>query len=116
MKKVSKKTYKKRVAVCRRAPTLKDIVVVAHALGMTVEVALVPNEPPKHDVPEANWPGDPSCRSIIAHYAPDREIAQVFKDNPTSRWVITPHVIEEREAFMQRWAANQKPKATAKTP
>lgn len=111
-KKVSKQKHK------NRAPTLTDMVAAAHAVGMTVEVALVPKgppEPPKHDVPEADWPGDPSCRSIIAHYASDAEIAQVFRDNPSSQWVITPHVIEEREAFMQRRSANPKPQ-TAKTP
>ena len=130
VKKAKKKVYQRRIKACAKSPTLEDVVEAAHKAGATVSVGLVPigsgiapialvpepPEPPKHDVPEANWPGDPSCRSIIAHYAPDREIAQVFKDNPTSQWVITPHVIEEREAFMQRWAANQKPKATAKTP
>lgn len=118
MKKVSKKKHKKRVAICRRAPrkvTLKDIAVAAHALGLTVEVSLVPKEPPKHEVPVANWPGDPSCRTVLAHLASEREIAQVFNDNPSSRWVITPHVIEERGEFTQRVAVNKKPKPETKT-
>ena len=35
-------------------------------------------------------PGDPTCRSLVAHEADDKEIAKIFKENPSTLWVVTP--------------------------
>lgn len=107
MKKVKKKVYKRRIKACASAPkekpvTLTDIVRVAHALNMDVQVGLTPNPPPRPllNLTPSQWPGDPSCRSIIADMqCSEKTIERVFRDNPSSKWVITPYEIVERTQF-----------------
>jgi hypothetical protein len=96
--------------------TLEQVVEAAHAAGAHVTFSLVPHEAPapapvavpapvpepeksKHGIPSPQWPGDPTCRSIMAYDADDAAIAKEFKSEPTSRWVITPYRIVERSQF-----------------
>jgi len=62
----------------------------------------LPPDPPKHQIPLSQWPGTPLTRTILAHYADDREVERVFIENPASLWVITPHRIVERRVFLKR--------------
>lgn len=102
MKKVKKKVYKRRVKACAKSPTLEDIVKAAHAAGAKVTVSLVPKQPqrPLLNWPTSQWPGWAGNRSIMAamDYT-DKDVERVFKDNPTSLWIITPYEIIERKAF-----------------
>lgn len=92
--------------------TLKQVVEAAHDAGVKVTVSLVPNkaqtnakqdqiasERERHGMNAHDYPGDPSCRSIIAFDATDDEIGKVFKDNPTSKWVITSTRVIDRDEF-----------------
>lgn len=101
--------------------TLEDVVTAAVAAGATVNVKLLPNEVqaaaeylrPLLKLPANEWPGNPGCRSIVAGLDITRkEIERVFRDNPGSKWVITPYEIIEREAFLQ----STKTKTTTTTP
>ena len=59
---------------------------------------------------DKDWPGDPSCRSILASAASDAEVVKEFKNSPSSKWVITSDRILERcEFFMQLEALKTKP-------
>lgn len=100
MKKVKKKVYKRRIK--EKPVTLTDIVRVAHALNMDVQVGLTPNPPPRPllNVPVSQWPGDPTCRSVIADMKCDAKMVErMFRENPSSKWVITPYEIVERSQF-----------------
>ena len=91
--------------------TLEDVVRVAHALGAEVNVKLVPNPVrPKLALPFKDWPGDVCTRATMAamDYT-ERDVAKVFKTNPTALWVVTPFEIIERTEFF-------KPKPVAPTP
>lgn len=84
--------------------TLKQVMEAAHDAGVQVTVSLVPNEPKvpereRHGMSVHDYPGDPSCRSIIAFDATDDEIRKVLKDNPTSKWVITSTRVIDRDEF-----------------
>jgi hypothetical protein len=95
-KKAAKRVYK------RKSPTLEEVVKAAHAAGATVTVSLVPLKPqrPLLNWPTSQWPGWAGTRSIMAamDYT-DKDVAQVFKDNPTSQWIITPYEVIERSKF-----------------
>lgn len=101
-RKVKKRVYKRRIKACAKSPTLEDVVKAAHAAGAKVTLSLVPKAPerPRLDVPTAQWPGWAGNRSIMAalDYT-ERDVAAVFKDNPSSQWVITPYEIIERSKF-----------------
>ncbi len=60
---------------------------------------LRPKLPPDHPIP-----GDPYTRSTMAAMSyTAHDVARVFKDNPSSQWVITPYEIVERNEFMGRF-------------
>jgi hypothetical protein len=84
--------------------TLEQVVTAAHAAGAKVTLSLVPRTPerPRLDVPTAQWPGWAGNRSIMASMDyTERDVAAVFKDNPSSQWVITPYEIIERAEFFK---------------
>jgi len=101
-KKVSKRVYKRRVKACAKSPTLEDIVTAAHKAGAKVTVSLVPLKPerPRLELKPGEWPGWAGNRSIIAsmEYS-DKDVEKVFKENPSSLWIITPFEIIERKVF-----------------
>lgn len=93
----------------KKPVTLEDVVAAAHAAGATVSVSLEPKVETRAllATPINEWPGDPTCRSIIAdRVVTQRIIERAFKDSPTSKWVITPYDIIERDEFF-RWKAQQ---------
>ena len=80
--------------------TLEQVITAAVEAGATVSVGLLPigsgiapimqvPERSRLDKPSEEWPGDPSCRSILASDASGAVIQKVFKDNPLSKWIIT---------------------------
>jgi hypothetical protein len=82
--------------------TLEQVVKAAHEAGATVTVSLVPHAPerPRLKLSTKDWPGDPYTRSTMADLNYDeKDVAKVFKDNPTSQWVITPYEVFERTKF-----------------
>ena len=89
----------------KRKITIADVVEAAHTLGMEVSVALRPNtpaEPPRQllTVPSGQWPGDPTSRSVMADLnLTHKKIEREFKDSPSSKWIITPYEIIERDKF-----------------
>ena len=101
-KKASKRVVRRRIKACAKSPTLEDVVKAAHAAGAKVTVSLVPLKPqrPRLELKTGEWPGWAGNRSIMAamDYT-DKDVTQVFKDNPTSQWVITPYEIIERSKF-----------------
>ena len=109
-------TKKKKKAIRRKkkkALTLSDVVKAAHAAGATVSVSLVPKveERALLSVPINEWPGNPTCRTIIADRVVTAKIIErTFKDNPTTKWVITPYdIIERGDYFRQKaqWEADE---------
>lgn len=101
-KKAAKRVYKRRIKACAKSPTLEDIVTAAHKAGAKVTVSLVPLKPerPRLELKPGDWPGWAGNRSIMA--AMDytaKDVEHVFRDNPTSQWVITPYEIIERSKF-----------------
>lgn len=101
-KKTSKRVYKRRVKACANSPTLEDIVKAAHAAGAKVTVSLVPKEPerPRLELKPEQWPGWAGNRSIMASMDyTDRDVEKVFKENPSSLWIITPFEVIERKVF-----------------
>jgi len=102
MKKAKKKVYKRRIKACAKSPTLEQVVKAAHAAGAKVTVSLVPKEPerPRLQLKSSEWPGWAGNRSIMASMEyTERDVAAVFKDNPSSLWIITPFEIIERKVF-----------------
>lgn len=101
-KKAAKRVYQRRVKACAKSPTLEDVVKAAHAAGAKVTVSLVPKQPerPLLNWPTSQWPGWAGNRSIMAamDYT-DRDVERVFKDNPSSQWIITPYEVIERKVF-----------------
>lgn len=107
--------------------TMNQLVEAAHALGAEVTVSLVPKNldqavgwqstpagdrlqeklaaQPSFTMNDKNWPGDPTCRSILASAASDAEVAKEFKHNPSSQWVITADRILERDSFFKQLQA-----------
>jgi|PlaIllAssembly_1097288.scaffolds.fasta_scaffold29171_5 signal recognition particle subunit SEC65 len=82
--------------------TLEQVVQAAHEAGAKVTVSLVPQEPerPRLKLSTKEWPGTPYIRSIMADLDyTEKDVAQVFKDNPSSLWVITPYEVFERTKF-----------------
>ena len=100
---------------------------IARKAGARVTVSLVPNEPPanasvvtgysastsfKYPLPtvppevldSTKWPGNPTCRSIMAHDASDEQIAKEFKASPSSKWIVTATRIVERTEFFKKLA------------
>lgn len=121
-KKVSKQDKSDRQVIESRkhepAYTLEDIVKAAQKQGMSVDIKLLPkgtttelvvtapqDERPLLNIPADQWPGDPGCRSVIAaREVTNKRIEREFKDNPSSKWVITPYEIIERQEFFKRIA------------
>jgi len=101
-KRVKKSVYKRRIKACAQSPTLEDVVRAAHAAGATVSVSLVPRQPerPRLDLPSDKWPGDVYSRSTMAalDYTA-KDVERVFKENPTSLWIVTPYEIISRKDF-----------------
>ena len=125
MRKKKKRPARKRPV---RKLTLEEVVTAAVNAGATVSVGLVPigsgvapiqsmvkpgvdkavewinslekPERPKLNLTSAQWPGSPGTRDIMAamEYT-DRDVDRVFKDNPSSQWIITPFEIIERTKF-----------------
>lgn len=105
-KKAPKRVYKRRVKACAKSPTLEQVVKAAHEAGATVTVSLVPKAQPaarpRLTVPSEKWPGNPWIRSIMADLDYDeKDVAKVFKDNPSSQFIITPYEIIERSEFLK---------------
>lgn len=102
--KTKTKTKAKAKPSAASALTIEDVVTVAAQAGMQVDIRLVPQEivsdRPLMNIPPGDWPGDPSCRSVIAAMnVTDKMVEREFKDSPSSQWVITPYAIHSREAF-----------------
>jgi hypothetical protein len=101
-KQVSKKVYNRRVRACAKAPTLEQVLQTAVVVPLTAR--------PKLDLKPGGMPGDPTCRSIMASVDyTDKQVERVFKDNPTSLWIVTPFEVIERGKFFaaKREAAKQ---------
>lgn len=76
----------------------------AHEAGAKVTVSLEPVRPerPRLKLPTNEWPGTPYNRSTMADLDyTDKDVARVFKDNPSSVWVITPYEVIERSEFFK---------------
>lgn len=43
-----------------------------------------------------NYPGDPTCRSLVAYEPEEPVIARIFAENPSSKWIVTPTRIIDR--------------------
>ena len=101
-KRVGRKIHRQRVKACAKSPTLEEVVKAAHAAGAKVTVSLVPLKPerPRLELKTGDWPGWAGNRSIMAalDYT-DKDVEHVFRDNPTSQWVITPYEVIERSKF-----------------
>lgn len=118
MKHKSKKRIKPKL-------TLEQVVVAARAAGASVSISLPPikltpqqeqtltaggqvsvtltQAPARPRLDYKDWPGDPTCRSLIADIDYDNKlVAKVFKDNPMSRWVVTPFEVFERREFFEQ--------------
>src|SRR5512143_4305869 len=87
--------------------TLEQVVTAAVEAGASVSISLpkllpMPPERPRLKVPTKDWPGSPYNRSTMAdmNYT-EKDVARVFKDNPSSLWVITPYEIVSREEFFK---------------
>jgi hypothetical protein len=124
--------------------TLEQVVAACTAAGATVTFGLVPKELdvaagwqstpageklqklevslalsgsealPAFTLTDKDWPGGPSCRSILASAASDAVVAKEFKDCPSSQWVITAdRILERGEFFKQMQALKDKPQATS---
>lgn len=113
-----KRTPKRRVRRTKKPAsklTLEQVVKAAHEAGAKVSISLVPNAPerPRLKVPTSEWPGDPTNRSTMADLDYDeKDVAKVFKDNPSSLWVITPYEIIERSEFFKPKPPPQPPTQT----
>ena len=100
-----KRSLKRRVSLRSKKGAHVTFSLVPHEAPAPAPVAVPAPEPvpepekPKHGIPSPQWPGDPTCRSIMAYDADDAAIAKEFKSEPTSRWVITPYRIVERSQF-----------------
>lgn len=93
--------------------TLAQVVEAAHAVGATVSVSLVPRTPAEPErallkIPPNEWPGDPTCRSVLADMQiTHKKVEREFRDNPSSKWVITPYEIIERQEFFRMLEAKK---------
>lgn len=103
-------TKKKKKAVRRkRQVTIEQIVEAAFEAGAEVRISLAPKNGELRALlatPPNQWPGDPSCRTVIAdRIVTNAIIERTFKDNPSSQWVITPYDIIAREDYFRQKAA-----------
>lgn len=124
MKRKAKAKRRKQSPRPKPKLTLEQVVVAARAAGASVSISMPPikltpqqeqtlaaggqvsvdltQAPARPRLDYKDWPGDPTCRSLIADIDYDEKlIAKVFKDNPTSRWVVTPFEVFERGKFFQ---------------
>lgn len=62
-------------------------------------IILSASDKPILNMTPSQWPGTPGTRTVLAHDANGAEIAQAFKANPASRWVITPYTIVDKQTF-----------------
>lgn len=104
-KKKKKKVHRKQRPKAKL--TLEQVVTAAVEAGASVSISLpkllpMPPERPRLKVPTKDWPGSPYNRSTMAdmNYT-EKDVARVFKDNPSSLWVITPYEIVSREEFFK---------------
>ena len=106
-KRPKKKQRRQRRQRSKPKLTLAQVVTAAVEAGAKVSISLPPLQPmpperPRLKVPTSEWPGDPTNRSTMADLDYDeKDVAKVFKDNPSSLWVITPYEIIERSKFFK---------------
>lgn len=118
MKKRKKKVHRKQRPKTKPKLTLEQVVTAAVDAGASVSISLPPLQPmpperPRLKLSTKEWPGDPTNRSTMADLDyTEKDVARVFKDNPSSRWVITPYEVFERSAF---FAPKPKPEPQPQT-